>query len=507
MKQRLGGSGTVSHRRRRGHRSCCGRWTWTYTTAGVVLGFLMPAVSTLLALALSHRPLTAAGFAWAQARSPVLWILDLAPLIVGLLAFAVGRRLDQTSSTNLQLEKRIRQVMDANKALAHEIGVKAELEEQLRQSQKLEAVGRLAGGVAHDFNNLLTAIIGYADLLSAELDERDPRRDYAEQIRGAGDRAAALVQQLLGFSRKQMVSPRVVDLNTVLADSRKLLGRVIGEDIRLDVIEAGAPLHTFIDPVQVDQILVNLVVNARDAMPEGGTITIRLAAETVTEEMCASMHEAKPGDYCLLEVSDTGIGMDQNTIDKIFEPFFTTKDKSKGTGLGLATTYGIVRQNEGFIEVFSHLGDGATFKVYLPCREAPAAEQRPAARPVAGKGRECVLLVEDDDVVRTLATKTLRDRGYEVLEARHAGDAERIWILHKEHVDLLVTDVIMPGRDGKELSEVLRQDRPDMRILFMSGYDDDLLSCHDVLDGGHAFIPKPFTVDSFAGKVREVLDA
>ena len=481
--------------------------TWSYTLLGVIMGLLLPAVATMLELALGQRHVTLSNILWAQSHPSVLWLMNLSPIILGTLGRAVGRRQDNAVLLNHELARRIHQVSDANKALADEIGVKAELEEQLRHSQKLEAVGRLAGGVAHDFNNLLTAIIGYADLLSAELGADDPKTEYAEQIRGAGDRAAALVQQLLGFSRKQMVSPRIIDLSAVLADSRKLLERVIGEDVRLDVIESDRPLHAFIDPVQVDQVLVNLVVNARDAMPDGGTVTLRLAGASVSEEECDSRPEAKAGDYCLLEVSDTGTGMDQTTLDKIFEPFFTTKDKSKGTGLGLATTYGIVRQNGGFIEVFSHLGDGTTFRVHLPLQAAALDESKPVSRSAAKGGRECVLLVEDEDIVRALASKTLRDNGYEILEARNAGEAERIWILRSQDVDLLLTDIIMPGRNGKELSEVLRKDRPDMRVLFMSGYDDDLLSRHDVFEDRPNFLPKPFTVDGLAGKVRQVLDA
>ena len=304
-----------------------------------------------------------------------------------------------------------------------------------------------------------------------------------------------------------MVSPRVVDLGALMEDSRKLLERVIGEDVRLDVIDSDCPLYAFIDPVQVDQILVNLVVNARDAMPDGGLVTLRLAEVSVSEEKCDSRNEATPGDYCLIEVNDTGTGMDQSTIDKVFEPFYTTKDKSKGTGLGLATTYGIVKQNGGFIEVFSHLGFGATFSVYLPQKNAVVDNSRPASRSAARGGRECVMLVEDDDVVRLLASKTLRDRGYDVIEARHAGDAERLWILRKNDVDLLLTDIVMPGRDGKQLSRALLEDRPDLRVLFMSGYDDELLTRHDVFDDRPEFIPKPFTVDALAGKVREVLDS
>jgi signal transduction histidine kinase/ActR/RegA family two-component response regulator len=494
-----GGSVSVGERRK--------TWTWSYTFLGVVMGLLLPAVATMLELALSERQVTISNVMWAQSRLSVLWLMDLSPIILGVLGRAVGRAQDDAVLLNFELERRIHQVSEANRALATEMTERAELEEQLRHSQKLEAVGQLAGGIAHDFNNLLTAILGYSELLRDELGPRDQKRMYADEIHKAGDRAASLVQQLLGFSRQQMIAPRVVDLNVALADSRRLLERVIGEDVRLDLIESEYPVHTLIDPVQVDQVLVNLVVNARDAMPDGGTVTLRAAWVTLAETDCDFNPEAKPGEYCLLEVSDTGVGMDERTLEKIFEPFFTTKDKAKGTGLGLATTYGIVKQNGGFIDVLSHLGDGATFRIYLPLKDA--CEQKTArnvSRATKG-GRECVLLVEDEKVVRALASKALRDRGYEVLEAEHAEDAEAIWTKRKSDVDLLVTDIIMPGLDGKRLAEQLHGERPELRVLFMSGYDCALLSRHDVFEGETEFLPKPFTVDGFAEKVRHVLDA
>jgi signal transduction histidine kinase/CheY-like chemotaxis protein len=484
------------------------KWTWRYTAMGALIGLLAPFVATTLILAVSQTALSLSGLAKAQLGDPLLALLDVSPILVGLLAYAAGRRQDTSELHARELEQRLRRVMEANKELAGQMGERAELEEQLRHSQKLEAVGRLAGGIAHDFNNLLTAIIGYADLLRAELRPHDPKREYVEEIRRAGERAAALVQQLLGFSRKQMIAPRVLDLNASLKDSQKLLRRVIGEDIRLDVIESDDPVNVLIDPIQVDQVLVNLVVNARDAMPDGGTITLRTARIALDDDDCRLNPDARPGDYCMLEISDTGIGMSDVTLTKIFEPFFTTKDKSKGTGLGLATTYGIVKQNGGFIDVLSHLGDGSTFRIYLPPSEhsGDLERPRPAAKKVAG-GRECILLVEDEDVVRTLAAKTLTDRGYEVLAAEHADAAAEIWNDRKLDVDLLVTDIIMPGRDGKQLSEALRAERPDIRVLFMSGYDDQLLSEHDVFENRPDFIPKPFAVETFACKVREVLDA
>lgn len=482
-------------------------WTWSYTFLGVIMGLLLPAVATMLELALRQRQVTLSNVLWAQSGLSVLWLMDLSPIILGFLGRAVGQRQDDAVILNWELERRVRQVSEANLALATEMTERAELEEQLRHSQKLEAVGQLAGGIAHDFNNLLTAILGYSELLLDELGTRDPKREYADEIHKAGSRAASLVQQLLGFSRKQMIAPRVVDLNAALVDSRKLLERVIGEDVRLDLIKSEYPVHTLIDPVQVDQVLVNLVVNARDAMPDGGTVTLRAAWVTLAEADCDFNPEARPGEYCLLEVSDTGVGMDERTLKKIFEPFFTTKDKAKGTGLGLATTYGIVKQNGGFIDVLSHLGAGATFRIYLPLRDACEQKAGRKLRRAVRGGRECVLLVEDEKVVRALASKALKDRGYEVLEAENAEAAEVIWNARKEDIDLLVTDVIMPGRDGKRLAEQLRRERPELCVLFMSGYDDALLTSHAVFEDDTEFLPKPFSVDGLAGKVRHVLDA
>jgi len=481
--------------------------TWSYTSLGLILGFLLPVVATFVELALQQRQVTLESMFWVQSTPSILWIVDLSPVILGLMGRTVGRRQQEAARLNFELERRVRQVSEANRALADEMAERAQLEEQLRHSQKLEAVGRLAGGVAHDFNNLLTAIIGYSDMLLSELDPADPRAEYADEVKKAGKRAASLVNQLLGFSRKQMIAPAVVNLNSVLQESHKLLERVIGEDIRLDVIISEYPVHVLIDPVQIDQILVNLVVNARDAMPDGGTVTLRTAWVTLADSDCDFNPEAKAGEYCMLEVSDSGVGMDEETLRKIFEPFFTTKDKAKGTGLGLATTYGIVKQNGGFIDVLSHLGAGTTFRIFLPLREGQGGRTGETARRSVKGGKETVLLVEDDLVVRTLASRALKDRGYEVLAAEHAEEAREVWHKRMRDIDLLVTDVIMPGMDGRRLSEYLRRDRPDMPVLFISGYDDALLNQHEVYsDDRSDFMAKPFTVDGFNAKVREVLD-
>ena len=443
----------------------------------------------------------------AQLCQPLLWIIDVSPVLLWALAYAVGRRQDEAAHLNAELGRRVGELIAANEHLGDEMIERQHLEEQLRHSQKLEAIGQLAGGIAHDFNNLLTAILGYADLLMAEFGPDDRRGGYAGEIRRAGDRAAALVQQLLGFSRKQMVHPRVVDVNAVLGDSRRLLERVIGEHLRLDVIEADGELPVFMDPVQIEQILVNLVVNARDAMPDGGTVTVRASASVLTPEDCSSGQDGTPGHYCLLEVIDTGVGMDESTIERIFEPFFTTKGRAEGSGLGLATTYGIVKQNSGFIQVRSHLGCGSTFRVFLPMRDGVEATDE---RPVVGdipRGHECILLVEDEDTVRELASTVLRQWGYQVLEARHADEAVRIWRKERETIDLLLTDVIMPGSDGRKLSKLLRKERPDIPVLFMSGYDDKMMNRRGELGDMPNFIPKPFTAQKLTVKVREVLDA
>lgn len=483
------------------------RWRLRYALLGFTVGGSLVWLATVLDLLHLERSMTVDNILLSQFGQPLLWIIDLSPLLLSALAYAVGKRQDEAAHLNSELGRRVGELIAANEQLADEMIERQHLEEQLRHSQKLEAIGQLAGGVAHDFNNLLTAILGYADLMVSEFGSESRFGAYAIEIHKAGDRAAALVQQLLGFSRKQMVRPRVVDVNAVLCESRNLLDRVIGEHLRLDVIEAEGEVPVFMDPVQIEQILVNLVVNARDAMPDGGTVTVRASTAALGPEDCDMEDGAAAGTYCVLEVIDTGVGMDEATMERIFEPFFTTKGRAEGSGLGLATTYGIVRQNSGFIQVRSHLGCGSTFRVFLPMQVGAVVAEAHAAAGELPRGSECILLVEDEDTVRELASTVLRQWGYNVLEARHADEAVHIWKREKDSIDLLLTDVIMPGADGRKLCKILRRERPDIPVLFMSGYDDKMMNKRSELGGMPNFIPKPFTAQKLTVKVREVLDA
>jgi two-component system cell cycle sensor histidine kinase/response regulator CckA len=381
------------------------------------------------------------------------------------------------------------------------------LEDQLRQSQKLEAIGQLAGGVAHDFNNLLTSVLGYSDIALRQLAEGDPIRAEILEIRKAGERAANLTRQLLAFSRKQVFEPRVLDLNALIAESGRMLGRLIGEHIRL-ATELDASLGSVrADPGQIEQVIVNLVVNARDAMPDGGTLTIRTRNAEVEPGSGRDHYGMDPGSYVVIAVEDTGSGIDPEIQKRIFEPFFTTKEKPLGTGLGLATVYGIVSQSGGRIFVSSKPGRGATFSVYLPRVElSAAAAAEPAEREVR-PGSETILLVEDEEALRNLTRRCLEANGYTVLPAADAEAALDLASRHPGRLHLLVTDVIMPGASGPELSRQLLARRPDVRVLFVSGYTDAAIASHGVLENGAAFLQKPFTPDTLARKVRDVLDA
>jgi PAS domain S-box-containing protein len=380
-----------------------------------------------------------------------------------------------------------------------------ESREQLLQSQKMEAVGRLAGGVAHDFNNLLTAIKGFTELLLLDFDQQDPRYPFAHEIQSAANRAASLTRQLLAFSRKQVLQPRVIDLNSSVADMEKMLRRLIGEDVELATERAPDLGQVKADPGQIEQILLNLVVNARDAMPSGGRLAIATWNATVTPEQAQRHGEAAPGDYAVLSVRDTGEGMSKEVQRRIFEPFFTTKEQGRGTGLGLSTVYGIVQQSGGFVEVDSDPGAGAHFRVYLPSVQEALAT--PDAQPDTGpmEGTETVLLVEDEKAVRVLVRRVLDRLGYTVLEAEHGAQALDIMAARSEPVDLLLTDVIMPGISGRELADQLQRSHPGIKVLFMSGYTDEAISHHGVLVSGVAFLEKPFTPDILLRKVREVL--
>jgi two-component system, cell cycle sensor histidine kinase and response regulator CckA len=399
--------------------------------------------------------------------------------------------------------------------LAHDITesnrLKAALlssEGQLRQSQKLEAIGQLAGGVAHDFNNLLTAINGYSDLALTRIDLNQPLKGYLEEIRKAGDRAANLTRQLLAFGRKQILQPLAINLNDVVSDMHKMLRRLIGEDIELAAKLNPELKEIKADPGQIEQVLVNLVVNARDAMPRGGKLTIETATIELDQEYAARHVGVAPGSYVMLAVSDTGTGISEETRTRIFEPFFTTKEKGKGTGLGLSTVYGIVKQSGGNIWVYSELGHGTTFKVYLPGLTAAnqKTEDVTVEAPVPG-GSETILVVEDEDVVRGLARQILEQEGYSVLEASRGEEALSLCAAYEQPIQLLLTDVVMPETSGKEVADRLRALHPETRVLFMSGYTDEAIVHHGVLDANVEFIQKPFTPAALARKVRQVIDS
>jgi PAS domain S-box-containing protein len=385
------------------------------------------------------------------------------------------------------------------------------LEAQFRQAQKMEAIGQLAGGVAHDFNNLLTAIRGFAELLADRYQPGDPALDDLAEIRKAAERATALTRQLLAFGRRQILQPTALDLNAVLTDAVQMLRRLIAEDIDLRLRLSPDLRRVIADPIQLEQVLMNLVVNARDAMPDGGTLTI----ETTNVLLDASyarrqgITAAVTGPYALLQVTDSGIGMDSETQKRIFEPFFTTKSPGKGTGLGLATVYGIIKQSGGFVWVYSEVGAGTTFKVYWPSIEAPGHERtEPSAiSDTSPRGTETVLLVEDEESVRRLGRTLLERCGYRVLQAPDAATAETMAASEAGPIDLLLTDVVMPGASGPELFSRLSRVRPQMKVLYMSGYADDAIVHRGVLDPGVAFLQKPFSALTLTRKVREVLDS
>jgi nitrogen-specific signal transduction histidine kinase/CheY-like chemotaxis protein len=395
----------------------------------------------------------------------------------------------------------------ARLVLARDTSERTHLEAQLRQAQKMEAVGQLAGGIAHDFNNMLTAITGYSEMLLQDLADQDARRHDVVEIQRAAGRAATLTRQLLAFSRKQVMQPQVIDLNEVVAGAEKLLQRLIGENIALRTALDPALGTVYADPAQVEQVIVNLVVNARDAMPKGGQLLIETQNADLETVDAGDTPPAAPGHYALLAVSDTGVGMDEATRARVFEPFFTTKDPGKGTGLGLSTVYGIIKQSGGTISLYSEPGKGTTVKTYFPRVDATAGSLQPAAqRTVSPRGSETVLLVEDEAALRAVARRTLERQGYRVLEASDAHAALAIAAAHPHDIDLVLTDVVMPGLSGRELAERLAASHPRVPVLFMSGYTDDSIVQHGVLEAGIHYLQKPFTPRSLAGKVRDVLD-
>ena len=383
---------------------------------------------------------------------------------------------------------------------------KDRLQMQLTQSQKMESVGRLAGGMAHDFNNMLTVILGYTEMALARLDPGQPLYSQLQDIHKAAERSASLIQQLLAFARKQTVAPKVLDLTQVVDGMLKMLRPLIGENINLAWMPARDPGLVKVDPSQIDQILANLCVNARDAIGETGTITIRTDTVTLDADQEGGQVDFVPGDYVLLTVSDNGCGMDRETRSHLFEPFFTTKERGKGTGLGLATVYGIMKQNNGFVYVCSELGHGATFNMYLPryVAKSERAAESEAAKPAA-PGHETILLVEDEPMVLEMTAVMLERQGYTVLPAVSPGEAIRLAREHAGEIHLLMTDVVMPEMNGRDLARNLLSLYPDLKRLFMSGYTADVIAHHGVLEEGVQFIQKPFTMQDLAAKLKNVL--
>lgn len=390
--------------------------------------------------------------------------------------------------------------------VTRDISIRRKLEAQLQQAQKMEVVGRLAGGVAHDFNNLLTAILGYSEILLANLDVRDSTHQDAMEIKKAGERAALLTRQLLAFSRRQVLQPKSLQLNLVVENLAKMLKRLIGEDIGLEIISGPDLEWVMVDPGQIEQVILNLTVNARDAMPQGGKLTIQTANVELDEAYTQDHAEVRPGPYVLLAVTDTGCGMDAATRSHIFEPFFTTKEVGKGTGLGLSMVYGIVHQSNGHIWVYSEPGRGATFKIYLPRVTAETECALPGrVAEATPQGHETILLVEDDDGVRQIAGRILRRSGYQVLEARDGGQALQICREHQGDIHLVLTDLVMPGINGRDLVLRLASLRPGIKVVFMSGYAEDYVFEQDGLDMGLEFIQKPFEAQVLTRKIWELL--
>ncbi len=410
-------------------------------------------------------------------------------------------------------ELSISPVRDAAGGLTHFVGVQADvtarrsLEDQFRQSQKMEAIGQLAGGVAHDFNNLLTVINGYGELLLESLPAGDPSRESIREIVGAGGQAAGLTRQLLAFSRKAIIEPKALDLKVVVADVERMIRRIVGEDIHLAVANDPEAGEVKADPGQIEQVILNLVVNARDAMPRGGRLTIEVRNAILDETYTRTHADTRPGPYVLLAVTDSGCGMDIATLARIFEPFFTTKG-NLGTGLGLATVHGIVRQSGGHVAVYSEVGHGTTFKVYLPRIEKQrSAPKPPSDRSVMPRGGETILMVEDDDGVRALTRLIVQGSGYTVLEARDGVEAVRLAEEHGGPIDLLITDVVMPKMDGREVAGRVLELHPEVKVLFLSGYTNDAIVRHGILHETVNFLQKPFSPVSLAVKIRTILNS
>ncbi|HWR50547.1 MAG TPA: ATP-binding protein [Bryobacteraceae bacterium] len=424
---------------------------------------------------------------------------------------------EQVRRMNAELETRVdertaelrdanERLSTANRELRDEIERRRAAEAQLIQAQKMEAIGRLAGGVAHDFNNLLTVILGFSDMALADTETGAPAHGHLEEIRNAAIRAASLTNQLLAFSRKQILQPRVINLNTIVSEMDKMLGRLLGDDIELVTFPSPALGRVEADPSQIAQVVMNIAVNARDAMPNGGKLTIETANVHLDELYCRDHVGATPGAYVLLAISDNGHGMSEETKARIFEPFFTTKEPGKGTGLGLSTVFGIVKQSGGNIWVYSEVGHGTTFKIYLP-RIEKAGEELLTTELLAPRGSETVMVCEDDEKVRLLVRTILASLGYTVLEAATAEEALLFQNRYAGPIDLLLTDIVMPRMNGRDLADRLRSLMPDLKVLFMSGYTETGIIHHGALGQGFEFLQKPFTPENLGRKVRDVLDS
>jgi PAS domain S-box-containing protein len=415
----------------------------------------------------------------------------------------------RTDGTRFEAESQAKQLRVGDRTLRvtalRDISRRKHLEEQLRQSQRLESIGRLAGGVAHDFNNLLTVILSLVDILMERPRSADERADL-DQIREAADRAAQLTEQLLAFARRRIIEPKVVDPNALVSNLERMLRRLLGEHIRL-VTVCRPDLGTVrVDPSQFEQVVVNLAVNARDAMVSGGTLTIETQNVTLGPDYAAAHAEVTPGEYVMVAVSDTGTGMDSATLSRIFEPFFTTKEQNRGTGLGLATSYGIVRQSGGSLWVYSEPGRGTTFKIYLPRIYEALSQLAPKAHPEPQRGAETLLLVEDDAAVRRVAVRALTKRGYRVIEASAPSEARERFAQWGGRVDALITDVVLPEMSGRDLAHLLRQQNAHLRVLYTSGYTENTIVHHGVVDADVDFLAKPYVSGDLARRIREVLD-
>jgi nitrogen-specific signal transduction histidine kinase/CheY-like chemotaxis protein len=396
--------------------------------------------------------------------------------------------------------------------VAEDLTEERSLQEQLIQSQKLEAIGRLSGGIAHDFNNILSAIIGYAQLGLLKLSETDPLRSNFEIILKSAEKASQLIQQLLAFSRRQVMRPEVVNLNSLLENMQTMITRLIGEDIQVEINKREGLWNVKVDTVQMEQVIMNLVVNARDAMPKGGKLIIETDNVTLDSSYAQTHRDVIPGDYVMLSISDTGCGMTEEVKAHIFEPFFTTKEPGRGTGLGLATVYGIVKQSNGHIFVYSEPNKGTTFKIYLPRYKGDKEKKfvesgKEAISEALPRGNETVLIVEDDEDVRNFTVTLLNELGYTVIEAETPSDALHICNRYHGRIHLLLTDVVLPEMDGRQLAEQMKETCPELKVIYMSGYTDNVIIKHGVVADKVTFLQKPFTSETLARTVRMVLDS